>query len=158
MSGPHEEQRLSERQYLAERVEDQIAWYGGRSRRNKRAYQWLRVLEISAAAVLPFLTGYVGEPTGRLKFVVGLLGVVVAVAAGLLALYKLQENWLQYRATCEALEREKYCFLTRAAPYDTPQPFPLFVQRVEGVISQENGNWVRRVVEVEQKAAATLRA
>jgi hypothetical protein len=145
---------MDAQQYLAERVDDQIKWYGDKGRRNKQAHHLLRVVEISAAALIPFLAGYVGEPSSGVKFTVGLLGVVVAVAAGLLALYKLQENWLQYRATCEALKHEKFCFLARAAPYDTAQAFPLFVMRVEGVISQENSNWVRTAAAQEQKAVA----
>lgn len=145
---------MNAQEYLADRVDDQISWYDYKSRRNKRAYQWLRVLEICAAGLIPFLTGYVDDQDGRMKFTIGLLGVMVAVVAGILALFKLQENWLQYRATCEALKHEKFCFLTQAPPYDTAQSFSIFVQRIENIISQENSNWVQRVVETEKKMAA----
>lgn len=107
---------MDAQRYLSERVDDQIKWYGNKSSRNKRAHHLLRIVEIVAAALIPSLTGYVDEKTGGVKLAVGLLGVIVAVAAGLLALYKLQENWLQYRATYEALKHEKFCGLRADHP------------------------------------------
>lgn len=144
---------LSAEEYLAQRVEGQLQWYENKSRRNKRAYQWLRVYEILAAAMIPFLTGYLNDQASYVKFTVGTLGVSIAVISGILALYRLQENWLQYRTTCEALTREKYYFLTQAAPYDTADRFPLFVQRVEAILSEENSKWAHSVATSEKKSA-----
>ena len=63
----------------------------------------------------------------------------------MLGLFQYQELWTGYRTTCEALKQEKYLFLTRTEPYDEIEPFPLFVQRIENLISTEHSNWIQRM-------------
>jgi hypothetical protein len=80
-----------------------------------------------------------------LKIVIGILGLVVAVIAGVLALYQFQENWTAYRATCESLKQEKYLFLTKTEPYNGNDAFPLFVDRVEGLMAKERVAWTKNI-------------
>jgi hypothetical protein len=46
---------------------------------------------------------------GHVAIAIGidLLGATVAVAAGMAALLKFQEQWLKYRTTAESLKKEK---------------------------------------------------
>jgi len=81
------------------------------------------------------------ETTLYLKIIVGLLGLVIAAITAVLGLYQFQENWLEYRTTCETLRHEKYLFLAKASPYNKEEPFLLLVERIEGLISKENTNW-----------------
>lgn len=136
-------ENMTDEEYIQKRVDDQIHWYDNKSKRNQQAYKWLRVYEIAAAAMIPFLTGYIA--LHGVKFSVGLLGVSVSIVSGALALYKFQENWVQYRSTSEALNSEKHLYLTKAPPYDTGQPFSLFVQRVESLLSKETSGWTQYV-------------
>ena len=69
----------------------------------------------------------------------GLLAAITAI----LGLYKFQENWLEFRTTCESLKHEKYLFLTKSEPYDQEESFRLLVDRVESLISKENTAWNR---------------
>jgi len=133
--------QLDEAKYLKDRLEDQIAWYDRKSISNQKAFKRLQVLIIVASATIPFLSGFMDESTLFLKIVVGLLGLAIATATAILGLYQFQENWLEYRTTCETLRHEKYLFLTGASPYDEEEPFMLLVERVEGLISKENTNW-----------------
>jgi hypothetical protein len=71
----------------------------------------------------------------------GILGAAVVIIASFVSLNQYQENWIQYRATCETLRHEKYLFLTHTEPYNSDNPFPLFVQRIESLISKENTAW-----------------
>ena len=131
---------MDKEEYLSERLEDQIKWYDSKSLENQKTFKRLRTLEIICAAIIPFCSGFMGsDPID--KVVVGLLGVVIAVSAGVMALNKYQENWLTYRTTCEKLKHEKYLFHTCCKPYDDEDSFQLLVQRVEGVISKENSQW-----------------
>ena len=77
------------------------------------------------------------------QIIIGALGVVIAVCAGLSALNKYQENWLTYRTTCETLRHEKYLFLTGCKPYEGDDALTSLVERVEGLISKENSQWSR---------------
>ena len=132
---------LDEEKYLEDRLENQIDWYDRKSISSQKAFKRLQVLIIVASATIPFLSGFMDESTLFLKIAVGLLGLAIATATAILGLYQFQENWLEYRTTCETLRHEKYLFLTGASPYNEEEPFLLLVERVEGLISKENTNW-----------------
>jgi len=132
---------MNEEQFLKERVDGQINWYDKKSQFNQRWYKCLRVGEIVAAMAIPFLAGYMSEKTPAIQVVVGFLGFIIAIIAGVVALCQFQENWVEYRTTCESLRHEKYLFLTQTEPYNVDNPFPLFVQRVESLVSTENTKW-----------------
>lgn len=142
---------MEESEYIRDRVDHQIAWYDGKSLTSQRAYKALRIIEIAAAAMIPLLVGYADQFSG-MKLLVGGLGVCVAMVAGLLSLYRFQENWTGYRATCETLRHEKFLFVTRTEPYHREAPFGLFVQRVESLISSEHSSWTQYIRAQEQGA------
>ena len=134
-------------QYIAERVDDQIDWYDRKSLSNHRWYKRLRTTQLIAAALIPFLTGYLAPEMPATKVVVGLFGAGIAVITATLDLYKFQEHWIQYRTVCESLKKEKYLFLTNSGPYGTEPTtdFQTLVQRVEALISKENSSWAQHV-------------
>src|SRR5207253_10785676 len=68
------------------------------------------------------------------------------IIASLLALLRLQEHWINYRATAEALKTEKFLFLTQTQPYDTGDAFHFLVQRVEALLSKENTEWMQSMI------------
>ena len=133
---------MDQEQYLQERVEDQITWYGEKSQLNKKWFKFLRITEIVGAAIIPFLAG-IGSSIPYYSVIIGTLGVIIAISAGVSAVYKFHENWLEYRTTSETLKHEKYLFQTKCRPYDQEDSFSLLVQRVEGLISKENSQWSR---------------
>jgi len=132
---------MNEVGYIEQRVENQIIWYDEKSQFNQRWFKRLQVSVILASATIPFLVGILPSESIWLKVIVGSLGLIVAAAASILGLYKFQENWIEYRTTCESLRHEKFLFLTKTDPYNTEDPFHLFVERVEGLISKENTDW-----------------
>ncbi len=124
---------------ITKRLEDQIAWYSGKSRFAQHTYKRLKVVEIVAAAMIPFIAGlgfhYVGMVTGG-------LGVLVTVIEGLIHLNQYQQNWTSYRATSEGLKHEKFMYLGRAGPYSTASdPHALLAERIETLVSQESARW-----------------
>ena len=54
--------------------------------------------------------------------VTGGLGVLITGIEGMLHLNQYQQNWINYRSTCEALKHEKYIYLHKAAPYASVSP------------------------------------
>ena len=124
---------------IMERLEDQLAWYDRKSLANQRAYKRIKVVEILAAAIIPFLAAL-----GRsyIAMVTGGLGVLITVLEGMLHLNQYQQNWIDYRSTCEALKHEKYTYLGKAAPYaSVPDPHALLAERIESLVSQEHAKW-----------------
>ena len=139
---------LNPRDYLAQRVEDQISWYDRKSLWNQRWFKRLRVIEIVAAAMIPFLTAV--PDMMYMKYVIGSLGVLITIVAGILALYQFQERWTEYRTTAESLKKEQFLFLTKADPYSVGDGFSMFVQKIETLISKETTNWSQTFVKAEQ--------
>ena len=141
-----EENQVQEEEYLTTRLQDQIDWYESRSASNQRYYKRLRVVELVAAALIPFITGYISDASGGpFRIVVGVLGVTVAALSGLDALYKFHERWMEYRTTAEALKHHKFLYLTRTTPYDSENAFNRLVENVESLISKENSRWTQRL-------------
>lgn len=135
---------MDEQAYLTDRVDDQIDWMSAKAGRNQKWFRRLRLIELAAAASIPFVTGLIREPGDAFAISVGALGVAVAVIAGVMSLFQFQETWVEYRQTAERLKREKYVFLTRTEPYDGEDRLHLFVQRVETALSDERASWSER--------------
>ena len=133
--------------YIAERLDDQVAWYDRKSLLNQKRYKTLRMTQFLAAALIPFMTTYLAPEQPTIKLLVGLLGVTVAVITATLDLFRFQEHWIGYRTTCESLKKEKYLFLTESEPYATDRTtnYRLLVQRSEALISRENSHWSHRL-------------
>jgi len=138
---------MNSEEYLKQRLQDQIDWYDKKSQWNQQWYKKLKSVEILMAVSIPFLVGYITESTPGMKIIVGFLSVIVAAIAGLVSLYKFQENWIEYRTTTESLKHEKYLYLTKVEPYDGENSFNKFVERIEEMISKENTRWSRNVKE-----------
>jgi Protein of unknown function (DUF4231) len=119
-----------------ERLEDQIRWYDRKSGQSQRRYKRLKLLELAVAAALPVVAG-VGSPV----WVTGGLAAVIVVLEGAQHLYQLQEHWITYRSTAEALKHERYLYLARAGPYVGEDRHRQLAERIEGLVSQEHAKW-----------------
>lgn len=136
---------MTPNEYMAGRVEDQLGWYEKKSSRNKRWYYNFQSLVIICSALIPLCVGFSdNEHMEWLKYVGGALGAMVAILSGVMALKKYRENWRIYRASAEALLREKYLFTNRIGAYDDTDEsrvFKHFVERAEEIMSSENALW-----------------
>ncbi|MCL6611028.1 MAG: DUF4231 domain-containing protein [Peptococcaceae bacterium] len=134
---------MTEEQYITERLDNQIEWYDKKSTWNQYWFKRLKTLELLLSASIPAAIGYVAEQPW-LKIYIAMAGATIAIITGIHGLYNFQENWIQYRATCEMLKHEKYMFLAGSGIYtDTQDTFCLLVDRVENIISHENINWTQ---------------
>ena len=133
------------------RLEDQIEWYDYRGAAAQRAYKRLKVIQVVLAAFIPFLAGFQDNIAALLDpqlallpaVAIAFLGVGVVVVEGLEHLNQYHQNWLGFRATCEALKHEKFLFLADAGPYgDTEDKRALLAERIEELIGKEHAQWV----------------
>lgn len=131
---------MTEKEYIADRINDQIDWYSRKSQANQRWFKFLKLVELISAAIIPFLAG-IGEKIPYHSVIIGSLGVIIALSIGLSSLYKYHENWISYRTISEILKHEKYLYLTQCSPYNQEDALCQLVQRVEGLISKENTQW-----------------
>jgi len=133
-----------EKDPVIKRLDDELEWYDRKSVSNQRIYNRIKVTEILAAAMIPFIAGFhAKEAVWVSAGMTGGLGVLVTFLEGLLQLYQFQQNWISYRATCEALKHEKYLFQGNAGPYaGAKDARALLAERVESMVSQEQAKWV----------------
>lgn len=134
-----------EQKYINERLNEQINWYDNKSQDNQKYFKKLKIIEILSASLIPFLVAYSDKCT-YIQYIVGILGISIALIAGLLSLYKFQENWIEYRTMSETLKHQKYLYETKCPPYDKDDNrFTKLVQICEGLISKENSNWAQYI-------------
>lgn len=141
---------MDQETYLKERVDDQLEWFESKSSYNQTRYKRLKTVTMTAAVLIPFLSGFSIENDYAMvvTIIIGALGVVVAITEGLLSIHKYEENWVQYRTTSELLKREKLFFETKAGHYaGTDQNFPVFVQNVEKIINSDTSAWKNYITE-----------
>jgi Protein of unknown function (DUF4231) len=60
---------------IMDRLEDQIGWYDRKSMINQRHFKRIKMVEIAAAAIVPFMSAF---SLPRVVWVTGGLGVLVA--------------------------------------------------------------------------------
>jgi NADH:ubiquinone oxidoreductase subunit H len=126
------------------RLDDQIEWYDRKSIANQRWFKWLKIIQIVAAAIIPFMAGFkhITLPIDT-AIVIGGLGVLIVILEGLQSLNQYQHNWTAYRSTCEELKHEKYLWEAKAGPYlEVASADALLAERVESLISREHAKWV----------------
>jgi hypothetical protein len=102
-------------------------------------YFGAKALTIIISASIP-LAAFAAKPA-----VTAALGAVVTICEATQHLCQWHTNWLAYRATSEALKREKYTFLGQAAKYSgipADEAKKLLVERVEEIVSLEHSKWV----------------
>jgi hypothetical protein len=125
--------------YIADKVERQLAWYDKKARRNKRAYTATQVLTLLFAATVPVAT------TLSQHFPpIWMLATGLALAAGLLGSFErvlhFRDQWQNYRLTEMYIAREVALYREGAGPYRQlkPQEARLqLVERVEEAIAAE---------------------
>ena len=136
---------MNEKEYLEQRVDDQINWYDKKSATNKKFHNYLKFSEIILALSIPLLAGFVTYETDYIKYLIGVLGFLVAGIAGVMNQFQFKDKWTEYRTVSESLKQEKYLFQTKTAYYNSENSFDNFVERVENLISKENTNWVQNI-------------
>ena len=131
--------------YLKERYEDQINWYDKKSIWNQKMYKLFQWVVIILSAITPVLVAIVAirpEVKGTSWIAVG-ISALVAIGTTSLKTFKYQENWINYRTTCETLRKEIHFYNAGISDYaDTQEREALFVERVEALISRENTMWL----------------
>ena len=137
--------------YLAEDYAKASRYYDGRARASKYAYRVLSIYLIATSALLTPLVAIAPDQVCW-RVTAAALSATLVVATGLLAHLKSHENWLSYRASWDALERERRLFETGSGPYrSVADKAELFVERVEAVRTNEGADFFARHAHAEKR-------
>ena len=125
--------------YLEERYNNQVKWYDEKSKSNQKIYKFLQLIIIIFAAITPIL---VLQREYYINIIAAVLAITVAISAGSQKAFNYQENWINYRTTCETLRKEYFFYTNKVQGYENAaNPEGLFIERVESIISKENVYW-----------------
>lgn len=136
--------------YLKERYYPQVEWYDKKAMWNQKVYRFLQWGIIILAAITPVFIALT-ETLGKALPIV--LSSLVAISSASLKAFKYQENWINYRTTCETLRKEIHYYNARIDDYsNADDPMGVFVKRVESLISRENTLWLTVQKQKEEKS------
>lgn len=138
-------------EYVERRLEPQRKWHNDKATWNKRRFYVVEVATLLAGAAIPVVNLWLVHDAFWAGVLSAILGGVVVVAVAVGKLFKFHENWLQYRALAEALEREKELYSVGAADYAKANGAgrnQLLVERVENLI----GNTTSQFIETQRSA------
>jgi hypothetical protein len=145
--------------WLGDRLEQQIRWYGRAARRSRLGYLSLRLLTLCAAAAITVLSMTSWAPPGwQPTWLPGILGALIALLEGIQGLFRWRDQWLMYRATAEGLKREHSLYLAQAGPYAgsaSPDALALLAVRAEQLMTSENTSWRQLHDRADERPAAT---
>lgn len=143
---------MTEEEYIKTRLDDQINWYDHKSIYCQQWFKRLSFAQITLAAFIPLLSGY-ADKLSFANMLIGIFGACIAIITGYLTINKFQENWIEYRTTCETLKHEKFKYITQVAPYDSDNAFNILVQQIESIISKQNTQWSGYIQERKDKSS-----
>lgn len=120
----------------------QLEWYEIKSTHYKKYAQTLNVITVVGGILTPIF-GSGGYQKATL-----ITATIVAIGLAMLKYFKFEELWLTYRATIEALRKEKIHFSYGVDPYaSAEEPEKLFIERSESLIGGEHLSWCSLIQE-----------
>ncbi len=156
------------KQALQGRWLDQMKWMSGKARHTKNWYFRLRLTAIIGGVLIPALVSLdkfkVGDTEYETKWLVIVLGLLVAISGAVEEFFRFGERWRHYRQHLEALKTEGWQFVQQIGNYSSEQysthdkAYSKFASRVEEILQREVGVYVTEVMarKDEKKEAGEL--
>ncbi|MFC9470555.1 DUF4231 domain-containing protein [Nocardia sp. NPDC056952] len=127
-----------------ERLTGQLTWYSTKAAAAQRVYKRIKLAQIVIGALLPVAA--LAAPA----VITATIAAAVVAAEGALQLFQWQSNWIRYRATAEALKREKFLYLAKSGPYRDGGRKRALADRTEAIIAAETSSWVALYEEADE--------
>lgn len=128
---------LAER-YFKNDLADQRRWYSEKAGLFKTRSELLALLTIVLGALVTCIQVFRAAPW--VPIVSGLIGAIVAIAAGWQRIARYSETWISYRTASERMKRERRLYTHGAGSYrglPEREAYLTFVEAIEGIIAEE---------------------
>ena len=152
---PREYGSIPEYEYIAERVNDAIAWYDKSADKQKKLYLRMRATTVIGGALVPVLVN-IKVPFVDISILTTIISLIVVLLVSLESVYHFREQWTNYRSTEQSLRHEYFLFTTKGGAYaakDKALAYQHFVERVEELISSENASTLKIISSVSETHA-----
>ena len=124
--------------YFKNDLADQRRWYSEKAGLFKTRSELLALLTIVLGALITLIQVFGAAPW--VPIVSGLIGAVIAIAAGWQRIARYSETWISYRTASERMKRERRLYTHGAGPYrglPEREAYLTFVEAIEGIIAEE---------------------
>jgi hypothetical protein len=141
-------------EYIAKRVDDQLAYFDSSALKNQKAYKRLKSTSIACNVLTTMTIALAFTVSEQYKVYMGILALVLSTIV--LATYQWEEfqnygaKWEKFRLVAEHLKSEKLLFLNRAGHYaeqDGRVAAREFVETVENIIHGTDVSYFSLIVE-----------
>lgn len=155
--------------YITTRWQEQYSYYLSKAEIQRKRYLRLQVMIGVVAVIVPVMIGMTGalttwvtesatvrgllslETSRTINLIINALPAVlsgfVAIGTAIENVYHYGVNWRAYKNALEGLRRERVLFEAKAGAYlRSNNPYRLFIERCEDVISEETGGFFERAV------------
>ena len=147
---PRQYASIPSEEFIAERVNDAIAWYDKSADKNKKLYLRTRAATVIGGALVPVL---VNIKLPYLDIVTTLISLMVVLLVSLESVYHFREQWTNYRGTEQNLRHEYFLFTSKGGIYaskDKGDAYQYFVERTEELISSENASTLKTMTSLSE--------
>jgi hypothetical protein len=139
--------------YINDRIQPRITWYDKRAVKSKRLGIALDVVATGLSIALVFLIPMEEFSRTALSLMASLIALAIAAERR----GSWSEQWLVYRLSAEALEREVQWYYHSAGPYGSvSNREALLVERTEALLASEASEW-RRLRSPREQTSAVVR-
>jgi hypothetical protein len=141
--------------YIAERLNNAIAWYDKSANKSKESYMRMRAAIVIGGALVPVLIN-INLP--YMSILTTILSLVVVMLVSLESVYHYREQWTNYRSTEQSLRNEYFLFITEGGIYATlgaKEAYKHFVDRVEEALMSENSSTLKVLTSVSETKTET---
>ena len=130
--------------YIANRIVEQMKWYSSKSRSCKQKYyQWMTVT-IMIGALVPVVSVFADGSTW-VKALLAALGAATTACNAYLSLHNYKELWVTYRKTRETLLRTLYFYFNNVGAFaqkgTQEEKDALLIALCEHELSSEHEGW-----------------
>jgi hypothetical protein len=130
-----------DKQYIQERLDDQLKYFESTAANNKRWYRFFKKTAILCNLLTTMAIALAFTVPEIYKIYMGIGALILSTAV--LATYQIEEfhnygaKWEKFRLVAEQLKSEKYLYLNDAGRYcveDKVKQHRIFVETIEGII------------------------
>lgn len=150
--------------YIENRWYSQWKYYDKKANENKQSYLFYQRIIVIGSVTVPVLVSigpsvasYLNNEVwvrALLDMSTVVISLAVAISAAVEGLYKYGDYWRNYRQAAEELVQEKHLYDVNSGAYaNSPDPFLRFVERCEGIIAKQNGQYFQTVEKQQAEAA-----
>lgn len=129
---------------IKKHLEHELYTYAIRAIFYKRMFYILSFITITFPALITVVNVFSGSTFSVEKLIVTILSALSSIAAGILGIANVRENWISYRSNCELLKEEIFKYMISAKPYDAgtdPEKELQFVENVIKICKDEASSW-----------------